>query len=136
MSEIPILRKAKAAEAPELKQKALEPQERYCYIEKKQVNILVEYLDYIDSRDKGPEGAIYCENILDCYQRNVRCRYSGISPLFDDPFVPREEEAEDETEQTLPEEAEVEASAEIEAEVEEEAEVEQYRLETALEKTS
>ena len=97
MREIPILRKAKAAEAQELRQKALEPQERHCYIQKKKVNILVEYLDYKGPYDKGPDGAIYCENIVECYQKNVRCRYSGISPLFDDPFLPRgdEDEAED-----------------------------------------
>lgn len=100
MKEIPILRQEKVAEAhQELKQKALEPQERYCYIEKKKVNILVEYLDYKGPHDKGPEGAIYCENIVDCYQRNVRCRYSGISPLFDDPFIPREDEEEGEEEE-------------------------------------
>lgn len=98
MREIPILRRAKAAEAQELRTKALEPQERYCYIQKKKVNILVEYLDYKDPHDKGPEGAIYCENIVECYQKNVRCRYSGISPLFDDPFIPRGDEDEgDET---------------------------------------
>ena len=94
MREIPILRKAKAAEAQELRQKALEPQERHCYIQKKKVNILVEYLDYKGPYDKGPDGAIYCENIVECYQKNVRCRYSGISPLFDDPFLPRGDEDE------------------------------------------
>jgi hypothetical protein len=98
MREIPILRRAKAAEAQELRQKALEPQERYCYIQKMPVNILVEYLDYKGPQSKGPEGAIYCENILDCYQKNVRCRYSGISPLFDDPFLPRGDEEEEEKE--------------------------------------
>lgn len=96
MREIPILRKAKAAEAQELRQKALEPQERHCYIQKKKVNILVEYLDYKGPYDKGPDGAIYCENIVECYQKNVRCRYSGISPLFDDPFLPRGDEDESE----------------------------------------
>lgn len=95
MREIPILRRAKAAEAQELRQKALEPQERYCYIKKKKVNILIEYLDYKGPFDKGPEGAIYCENIVECYQQNVRCRYSGISPLFDDPFLPRGDEDEE-----------------------------------------
>ena len=54
MREAHILRKAKAAEAQELRQKALEPQERYCYIQKKKVNILVEYMDYKGPYDKGP----------------------------------------------------------------------------------
>ncbi len=98
MREIPILRRAKAAEAQELKQKALEPQERHCFIQKKKVQILVEYLDYKGPHDKGPEGAIYCEHILECYQKNVRCRYSGISPLFDDPFLPRGDEEDTESE--------------------------------------
>jgi len=108
MKEIPILRRAKKAEAQELRQKALEPQERHCYIMKKKVNILVEYLDYKGPQSKGPEGAIYCENILECYQKNIRCRYSGISPLFDDPFLPRGDEDEDDesdsSEESAPEE--------------------------------
>ncbi len=92
MREVPILRKAKQAEAQQLKQKALEPQQRQCHIMKKKVNILVEYPDYKGPHYKGPEGAIYCENILECYQKDIRCRYSGISPLFPDPFLPRDEE--------------------------------------------
>jgi hypothetical protein len=92
MREVPILRKAKQAEAQQLKQKALEPQQRQCFIMKKKVNILVEYPDYKGPHFKGPEGAIYCENILECYQKDIRCRYSGISPLFPDPFLPRDEE--------------------------------------------
>jgi hypothetical protein len=108
MREAHILRRAKANEAQELKQKALEPQERHCYIQKKKVNILVEYLDYKGPHDKGPDGAIYCENILECYQANVRCRYSGISPLFDDPFVPRgdEDEETDDDEESVDEDVE------------------------------
>ncbi len=99
MREVPILRKAKAAVAQQLKQKALEPQQRQCFIMKKQVNILVEYPDYKGPHFKGPEGAIYCENILECYQKDIRCRYSGISPLFRDPFLRQEEdEATDELE--------------------------------------
>ena len=54
------------------------------------MTILVEYPDYKGPHHKGPEGAIYCENILPCYQADRRCRYSGISPLFPDPFLPRE----------------------------------------------
>lgn len=92
MREVPSLRKAKLAEAQQLKQKALEPQQRQCHIMKKKVNILVEYPDYKGPHYKGPEGAIYCENILECYQKDIRCRYSGISPLFPDPFLPRDEE--------------------------------------------
>ncbi len=89
MREVPSLRNTQAAEAQQLKQKALEPQQRQCYIMKKKVSILVEYPDYKGPHFKGPEGAIYCENILECYQKNIRCRYSGISPLFPDPFIPR-----------------------------------------------
>jgi hypothetical protein len=108
MKEVPILRKAKQAEAQQLKQKALEPQQRQCFIMKKKVNILVEYPDYKGPHFKGPEGAIYCENILECYQKDVRCRYSGISPLFPDPFLPREddepvEDRESSEEETSPE---------------------------------
>lgn len=92
MREVHVLRKAKQAEAQQLKQKALEPQQRQCFIQKKKVNILVEYPDYKGPHYKGPEGAIYCENILECFQKDVRCRYSGISPLFPDPFLPRDED--------------------------------------------
>lgn len=115
MREVPILRKAKAAVAQQLKQKALEPQQRQCFIMKKQVNILVEYPDYKGTHFKGPEGAIYCENILECYQKDIRCRYSGISPLFPDPFLPREEdEASDDTEPVDEEEPSLEVGTEPE----------------------
>lgn len=99
MREVSHLRRAQAAEAQQLKQKALEPQQRHCYIMKKKVNILVEYPDYKGPHFKGEEGAIYCENILECYQKNIRCRYSGISPLFPDPFYPRESEDENATQE-------------------------------------
>jgi hypothetical protein len=69
-----------------LRKKALEPHERYCRILKKKVNILIEYFDYKSPTHKGEEGTIYCENILDCYQNEVKCKYSGISPLYPDPF--------------------------------------------------
>ncbi len=113
MREAHILRKAKQAEAQQLKQKALEPQQRHCYIQKKQVNILVEYPDYKGPHFKGPEGAIYCENILECYQADVKCRYSGISPLYRDPFLPTEEE-ERERQEAEAAEAESEDSEEVE----------------------
>ncbi len=86
-----VLRQARAEEAQQLKQKALEPHIRECQILKKEVSILVEYTDYRSPHNKGPEGAIYCENIVNCYQNNIRCRYSGISPLYPDPFAPRDE---------------------------------------------
>ena len=85
-----VVRQARQEEAVALKQKALEPQCRFCYIQRKDVNILVEYPDYKNPYAKGPEGAIYCENIVECYQQNIKCRYSGLSPLYDDPFLPRE----------------------------------------------
>ena len=87
-----VLRQGRQEEAPALKQKALEPHSRRCKILHKQVSILVEYPDYKNPHVKGPEGAIYCENIIQCYQNNIRCRYSGISPLYPDPFEGGEEE--------------------------------------------
>ncbi len=72
------------------RQKALAPQVKHCYILDVDVTVLVEYPDYRGPHNKGPEGAIYCENIVPCYQADRRCRYSGISPLFPDPFYPRE----------------------------------------------
>lgn len=99
-----VVRQARQEEAVALKQKALEPHCRYCYIQKKDVNILVEYSDYRNPQQKGDEGAIYCENIVECYQANVKCRYSGLSPLYPDPFLPREEEPTPESEEDEAEE--------------------------------
>lgn len=93
-----VLRQARQEEAPALKQKALEPHLRHCRILDKEVSILIEYPDYKNPNYKGPEGAIYCENIINCYQNNIKCRYSGISPLYPDPFLPKEAEEDDERE--------------------------------------
>ncbi len=90
MRPIHIIKREKKAEAVQLRQKALEPLKRHCYILDKEVSILVEYPDYKGPHHKGEEGAIYCENIVNCYQNCVKCKYSGISPLYDDPFYPRE----------------------------------------------
>ncbi|MGE0494611.1 MAG: hypothetical protein AB7S38_35710 [Vulcanimicrobiota bacterium] len=98
MKKVYVARKQQQAEAAQLKQKALEPQERHCHILDKKVNILVEYPDYKNPHYKGPEGAIYCENIIECFQNNIECRYSGISPLYPDPFIPREKKPDEETE--------------------------------------
>lgn len=90
--------RAKKAEARNLRQKALMPLVRHCYILDRDVHILVEYDDYRGPHRKGTEGAIYCENIVNCYQNNVKCRYSGISPLYPDPFLPRERSEDEEEE--------------------------------------
>lgn len=79
-----MLQRQKAEMA--LKKKALEPKELFCKIKKRNVSVLIEYIDYKGPTCKGAEGAIYCENIIECYQNDVRCRYSGISPLYPDPF--------------------------------------------------
>ena len=102
MSEIRIGRHKKL-EAQQLKQKALEPHVRRCHITKRDVSILIEYDDYKGPHNKGPEGSIFCEHILECYQKDVRCKYSGISPLFDDPFLKRleDEEAEEDQDELL-----------------------------------
>ncbi|MGV8122254.1 MAG: hypothetical protein AB2L14_21030 [Candidatus Xenobiia bacterium LiM19] len=73
------------------KMKALEPQERFCALIKKRMCILVEYQDYKSSHYKGEMGTIYCENIIECYHKNMRCCYSGISPSYPDPLVPLED---------------------------------------------
>ncbi|MFP4498632.1 MAG: hypothetical protein ACLFQV_10510 [Vulcanimicrobiota bacterium] len=69
-------------------QKALEPQVKHCYIQDIDVNILVEYPDYKNPNVKGPVGEIYCENLMYCFQNDVKCRWSGISPHYPDPFNP------------------------------------------------
>ena len=68
---------------------AIEPARRYCYILNKEITVCINYPDYIDSRRKGHEGEIYCENIIECYRKGVKCRHSGISQLYPDPFVPQ-----------------------------------------------
>jgi hypothetical protein len=82
-----VLRQAHPEEAVQLKQKALESHARHCNILDINVQILIEFPDYKNPNVKGPEGAIYCENIINCYQANRKCRYSGISPLYPDPFL-------------------------------------------------
>lgn len=110
MSEIRIGRHKQREMKQELKQKALEPHIRRCYITKRDVSILIEYDDYKGPHNKGPEGSVFCEHILECYQKDVRCKYSGISPLFADPFLKREEDDEDQEEsvdgEDLPEDEE------------------------------
>lgn len=85
-----IYRKEFAAKK-ELKRKALEPHERFCTLLKKRVTILAEYEDYKHSRNKGELGTIYCSNIIPCYHNNMKCKYSGISPLYQDPLEPLED---------------------------------------------
>ncbi|MCE1245725.1 MAG: hypothetical protein LWY06_03680 [Firmicutes bacterium] len=70
------------------KQKAMEPQIRHCFIMDADVHILVEYPDYKHPHAKGEEGEIYCSNIMTCYQNYVKCRWSGISPNYPNPFSP------------------------------------------------
>lgn len=101
-----VVRQARQEEAAALKQKALEPHCRFCYIQKKKVNILIEYSDYRGPHNKGPEGAIFCENIVECYQADVKCRYSGLSPLYPDPFLPRELPEEESPEEPSSEQSE------------------------------
>ena len=73
-------------QAVQLKRKALEPKERLCKILGKNVTVLIEYLDYKCPWDKGEQGTLYCENIVNCYHDNVKCKFSGLSPLYPDPF--------------------------------------------------
>ncbi|GMU57872.1 MAG: hypothetical protein AMXMBFR33_70180 [Candidatus Xenobia bacterium] len=118
MRAIHIIKREKKAEATQLRQKALEPLKRHCYILDKEVSILVEYPDYKGPHHKGEEGAIYCENIVNCYQNNVKCRYSGISPLYADPFYPREKPAEPESTANDPAESDELPEAEPKDEIE------------------
>lgn len=77
------------------KHRAIEPMTRFCHILQKEVTVLVDYPDYVSVRNKGKEADIYCEEIVECYRGNVRCRYSGISPSYTDPFVESAETAEE-----------------------------------------
>lgn len=74
-------------EAHELKKKALQPCEKFCKIAGKKVIVLIEYPDYKGAHFKGQEGTLYCEDIIPCYRKNIECKYSGISPLYPDPFL-------------------------------------------------
>jgi hypothetical protein len=101
-----------------LKRKALEPHQRYCRFVDKKVSVLVEYVDYKTPFNKGEEGTLYCGNMLECYHKQVCCRYSGISPLYPDPFqgAPKDysdEDGEGESEREAPSQPE-EPAEEIE----------------------
>lgn len=72
--------------AVNMKQRALEPCKMHCRILGKEITVLKEYSDYKNPWNKGEAGDLYCENIIECYQNNVKCKYSGISPLYPDPF--------------------------------------------------
>lgn len=72
------------------KTKALEPRKMFCAIKKKKVTVLFEYSDYRNRHFKGAPDTCYCECIISCYNEGVRCRYSGISPLYPDPLTAEE----------------------------------------------
>ncbi len=71
-----------------VKRHALEPAHRHCYITNREVTVNIDYPNYVDMKNKGPAGDIYCEHIVECYHKNVPCRYSGISRFYPDPFTP------------------------------------------------
>jgi len=77
----------KKEKAQRYRVKALDPKIRHCYILDIDVPILIEYPDYKNANVKGPEGEIFCSNILNCYRDHVKCRWSGISPHYPDPFI-------------------------------------------------
>ncbi len=70
----------------ESKQRALEPQELFCKILQKKVIVVIEHLDYKGVYHPSVKGEIFCSNMLECYQNNIKCKYSGISKFFPDPF--------------------------------------------------
>ena len=78
--------KQKHKEAAKERRVTQEPEERYCTIKEKKVQVIIIYPDYHNAYDKGKPGDICCSNIIECYNENVKCRYSGISPLYPDPF--------------------------------------------------
>ncbi|MEN3015517.1 MAG: hypothetical protein ABDH21_05640 [bacterium] len=69
-----------------IKKRALEPKRLFCKILQKEVTVLIEHLDYKSIYYSDKIGEIYCSNILECYQNNIKCKYSGISKFFPDPF--------------------------------------------------
>ncbi len=71
----------------EVKRKALEPQMAHCKILDIDVPILVEYWDYRGPYYKGKKAEIYCGRMTFCYYNNVKCKYSGISAFYPDPFA-------------------------------------------------
>ncbi len=75
-----------------MKARALEPTRMYCSIIEDDVSVLLEYLDYKNRNNKGSVGTVYCENIIDCYHKGRKCKYSGISPSYPDPLSPVKEE--------------------------------------------
>lgn len=66
--------------------RALERMKRYCYITEREVTVCVEYPHYRSFYSKGPEGDVFCEYLRECYEEGKKCRYSGISACYPDPF--------------------------------------------------
>ena len=66
--------------------RALEIMKKYCYITEREVTVCVDYPQYRSSYSKGPAGDIFCEYLRECYEEGKKCRYSGISASFPDPF--------------------------------------------------
>lgn len=85
MSEAYCLRRAHKEERAR-KRRALEPKSCWCRITGRRVTVNIEYPDYVSAYNKGPQGDIYCENLIECYYKHIQCRYSGISRTFPDPF--------------------------------------------------
>ncbi|MBQ7503339.1 hypothetical protein IJT93_11655 [bacterium] len=67
--------------------RALERAKKYCYITEREVTVCVEYPQYRGLYSRGPAGDTYCEHLVECYERKEKCRYSGISAYYPDPFV-------------------------------------------------
>ena len=70
----------------EAKQKALEPKQLFCKIIQQNVTVIIEHWNYKGKGYPSEIGEIFCSNILDCYQNGIKCKYSGISKFFPDPF--------------------------------------------------
>lgn len=70
----------------EHRKRALEAKELICKILQKKVTVMIEYLDYKSIYDYSQTSELFCSNMLECYQNNIKCKYSGISKFFPDPF--------------------------------------------------
>lgn len=70
----------------EVKRRAMEPKQLFCKILQKNVTVIIEHIDYKGSYYPSQVGEIFCSNILECYQNGIKCKYSGISKFFPDPF--------------------------------------------------
>ncbi len=80
------VRVRRKAQQKHQQRKAIQPREMFCKILQKPVVMVIEYLDYKGSPYWHSNYQAFCSNMVFCYNNNIKCKYSGISAFYPDPF--------------------------------------------------